>query len=129
MKVKKFESIKLRFKGLLWYATWILIIILLASTVKNIGKVNAIRKQIEDERIKVERMQTENVELQSRIVESQGSDFIEKQIRDKLGLSREGEAIVILPEESVVKSLSPPQTTQEDILPDPNWRKWFKLFF
>ena len=128
MADKKLESLKLKFKSFLGYATWVLVAALLVSTVKNVNRVVSIRKQVEDEKQRVEKMQADNAKLQVQIAEAQGSDFIEKQIRDKLGLSKEGEAIVVLPDESIIRSLAPPATTGEENLPDPNWKKWLKLF-
>ena len=128
MADKKLELIKLKFKSLLGYTAWILVAVLLVSTVKNINRVISIRKQVEEERERIQKMQADNAKLQAQIAEAQGSDFIEKQIRDKLGLSKEGEAIVVLPDESIVKSFAPPITASEETLPDPNWKKWLKLF-
>lgn len=126
---KKFESLKLKFKNLLRYLAWVMVVILLVSTIKNVNRVFSIRRQVLEEKERVEKMQSDNARLQSQIAEAQGTEFIEKQIRDKLGLSKTGEAIVILPEESVLRSLAPPLTSSEESLPDPNWVKWKKLFF
>jgi cell division protein FtsB len=126
---KKLETIKLKFKSLWGYVIWIIVIILVFSIIKNINRVLNIRKQVQIERQRVEKMQAENVGLQAKINQAQGQDFIDKQIRDKLGLTKEGEAIVILPDESIVRSLAPSVSTNQDTLPDPNWKKWKKLFF
>ena len=128
MADKKLELLKLKFKRLLGYATWFLVAALLVSTVKNVNRVIGIREQVREEQERVEKMQADNAKLQTQIAEAQGSDFIEKQIRDKLGLSKEGEAIVVLPDESIVRSFAPTTTTSEETLPDPNWKKWLKLF-
>lgn len=128
MADKKLELLKLKFKRLLGYATWFLVAALLVSTVKNVNRVIGIREQVREEQERVEKMQADNAKLQVQIAEAQGSDFIEKQIRDKLGLSKEGEAIVVLPDESIVRSFAPTITTSEEALPDPNWKKWLKLF-
>ncbi|KKR43644.1 MAG: coiled-coil [Microgenomates group bacterium GW2011_GWC1_41_20] len=129
MSDKKTELLKLKFKSLLGYAAWVLVVILLVSTVKNINRVLSIRKQVEEEKQRVEKMQSDNAKLQAQIMEAQGSEFIEKQIRDKLGLTKTGEVVVILPDESIVKRLAPPVTLDDETLPDPNWLKWKKLFF
>ena len=129
MKNKKLGLLEVKFKSVLGYTIWFLIVLLLISTVRNIGRVINIRKQVEVERQKVEKMQADNVKLQTQIAEAQGQDFIEKQIRNKLGLTKEGEAMVVLPDESIVRSLAPSLTSEEETLPDPNWKKWEKLFF
>lgn len=129
MKNKNLGSLEVKFKSVLGYAIWFLVVLLLVSTIRNIGRVISIRKQVEVERQKVEKMQADNAKLQTQIAEAQGQDFIEKQIRNKLGLTKEGEAVVVLPDESIVRSLAPSLTSEEETLPDPNWKKWQKLFF
>lgn len=125
---RKNEPVKRKFKKLLGYAAWILIIIFLASTVKNVERVISIRKQVNAEKMKIDKMQADNAKLQAQITEAQSQNFIDKQIRDKLGLTKVGEVMVVLPDELVVKSLAPQAPTDEELLPDPNWRKWLKLF-
>ena len=129
MSDKKSEALKSRFKKVLGYATWALVVILIISATKNINKVISIRKQVEAERQRVEKMQADNAKLQAQIAEAEGADFIDKQMHDKLGFTKTGETVVVLPEDSIVKSLAPVQTPDEDTLPDPNWMKWKKLFF
>jgi cell division protein FtsB len=129
MKIVKIDSIGLRLKSIPRYATWVLVVFLLISITKNIGRVMSIRRQVEEERVRVEKMEAENERVRAQIAEAQGADFIEKQIRDKLGLTKEGEAIVVLPDEAVLKSFAPARETDENALPDPNWMKWRNLFF
>jgi cell division protein FtsB len=124
-KIDRFKNLP---KKALGYATWILVFVLLFSTVKNINRVASIRSQVEKERQKVEKMQADNRKLEEQVAEVQGSEFIEKQIRDKLGLVKPGEAIVVLPDAEILKKLVPQKSTEEDSLPDPNWKRWMKLF-
>jgi len=105
-----------------------LVFLLLISTVKNIGRVGSINKAVQSEKDKVEKMKQENAELEAQIAQTQGSAFIEKQIRDKLGLAKAGEAIVVLPDVEILKKLAPRIPVEENTLPDPNWKKWIHLF-
>ena len=116
-------------KKALGWGTWILVVLLLVSTVRNIQRVKGIRSQVEKEREKVAKMQAENAQLEEQIAIAEGTNFIEKQIRNKLGLVKPGEAIVVLPDTEILKKMAPQIVTEEDILPDPNWKKWKKLFF
>lgn len=129
MSNKKSDFFNLKFKRLLGFAVWVLVAILLFSTAKNINRMMSIRKQVEEERKKVEKLEADNTKLQAQIAETQGSEYIERQIRNKLGLTKAGEVVVVLPDEEIVKSFAPPDTVEEDTLPDPNWVKWKKLFF
>jgi cell division protein FtsB len=125
---KKTEKLPNWLKKTLSLGIWVLVALLLVSTVRNIQRVAGIRAQVEKERQKVEKMQADNRKLEEQIAQAEGSDFIEKQIRDKLGLVKPGEAIVVLPDTEILKKLAPQEVTQEDTLPDPNWKKWLKLF-
>jgi hypothetical protein len=42
---------------------------------------------------------------------------------------KEGEVIVVLPDEDILRKLAPLLPTEENTLPEPNWKKWEKLFF
>ena len=67
--------------------------------------------------------------MQEKLDKVQSEEFIEKQLRDILGMVREGEIVIILPEDDIVRSFAPKFEKEEEVLPDPNWKKWLKLFF
>jgi cell division protein FtsB len=111
------------------YAIWGLIILLSLSVFKNIGRNIQISSQIQAEKAKLAKIQSENNKLQEELAQAQSPDFIEKQVRNKLGLAKEGEAIVVLPDAEILRKLAPQMPVEVDSLPDPNWVKWKKLFF
>ena len=115
-------------KKILGIATWFLIVFLLISTVKNLQKVAGIRSAVQAEKAKVEKMKEDNAALQAQIAQIQSPEFIEGQIRNKLGLVKPGEAIVVLPDVNILRKLAPQIPVETDTLPDPNWKKWEKLF-
>ncbi len=122
------EKLKKKLGRLAGFAIWILIIILFLSLIKNLGGASRIRADIATEEARVRKMQEDNENLAQEVAQAQSRVFVEKQIRDKLGLVKEGEAIVVLPDEETLRILAPKNTTEEDALPDPNWKKWLKLF-
>ncbi|MBI4037187.1 septum formation initiator family protein [Candidatus Daviesbacteria bacterium] len=73
------------------------------------------------------KLQKKNAELKKRLSEVQGVQFIESQARDKLGLSRARETVVIIPQEEIDKILQQSQIAKALVLP--NWQAWLKLFF
>jgi len=125
---KVIERVKSKAKKVLGWTTWILVLLLLISTVKNVRKVADINSAVQKEKDKMEKMKQENAQLEAQIAQIQGDAYIEKQIRDKLGLAKPGEAIVILPDREIIKKLAPQMPVEEETLPDPNWKKWIKLF-
>lgn len=72
--------------------------------------------------LEVRSQESENQKLKKRLAEVQSPEFIEKEAREKLGLGKEGETIVVLPsQESGARS-------QEPGASGPNWRKWWKMY-
>ena len=110
------------------YLLLFLCIVFALSLARNIARIK--NAQVRMERIKgrVEKLQKENEELQLKIEEAKKQEYIEKQLRDKLGLSKEGETIVVLPDADTLRKLVPPIPEEEETLPDPNWKKWLKAF-
>jgi cell division protein FtsB len=61
--------------------------------------------------------------LEQRLYFVNTTQFIENQAREKLGLVKPGEHIVLAP---------PPTTPEKSVVvidTTPNWQKWWKLFF
>lgn len=55
---------------------------------------------------------------------AQSPEFIEQQARQKLNLQREGEVVVVMPQD-----LASPQPQTAVEAEPPNWQKWWRLFF
>jgi cell division protein FtsB len=127
-KDKIAEILKAKLDKLWGYVLWLMVVLLALSTARNIGKVVAIRTEIKKENDKVAKIKAENDKLKDEVASVQGPEFIEKEVRDKLGLARPGEAVVVLPDESTLRSLAPQGITEADALPDPIWKRWLKLF-
>jgi cell division protein FtsB len=113
---------------ILFYSIFGLILMLSVTLVKNVIRTNQIREQIEAEKVKIAKIQAENDKLASEVAQTQSAEFIEREMRNKLGLGKEGEAVVVLPDSDVLRKLAPVIPVEVDTLPDPNWRKWLKLF-
>lgn len=98
------------------------------SLIRNIFKITAASKQIDEAKGRVEKLAEENEELKRQLALAQSEAFIETQFRDRLGLSKEGEIVVVLPDEETLRKIAPTLDAEEETLPDPPWRKWLKLF-
>ncbi len=129
MKNKFLEKFQFGTQKFISYGIWLMLIVLGFSVIQNANKVIATRRDIETEREKVTKMKEVNASLEKSIAEAQSAIFIEKQVRDRLGLAKAGESIVILPDVETVRKLAPKIASEESVLPDPNWKKWEKLFF
>ena len=96
----------------------------------NISKILSANGKISKAEQNLKTFQKENYELRQELQEVQKGQFLEKQARDKLGLAKEGEVVLVLPGREIIKKANhdyqkPVETA--DVLP--NWQKWLKLIF
>jgi cell division protein FtsB len=125
---KESEGLKIFTEKITRYIGLGVSVLLLISLLGSISRMKSVGLKIDREKEKIEKLKKENEELQKNVEIARSEEFIEKQLRDKLGLAKEGEIIVILPDSETVKKFAPKIDEEEEILPEPNWRKWLKLF-
>ena len=65
----------------------------------------------------------ENAVLQQKLEAIASEEYVEKIARDKLGMVKDGESIVLLPDEAKGGS------KKEELLKRTNWQQWWGLFF
>ena len=75
----------------------------------------------------VYKLEAENRELKKQFEEIQSPEFIEQQARDKLGLSKVGETIIIIPDEKLKSVLSASESAKVTRLP--NYQGWLRVFW
>lgn len=109
-------------------ASVVIFLILTSSLVKSLKRIAEGRALVRRNEAKLEKIQKENEKLEEQLKIIQSDEFVEKQLRNKLGLVKEGEIVVVLPEADIVKRLSPVIPEEEEAKPKPNWQKWIELF-
>jgi cell division protein DivIC len=67
---------------------------------------------------------TQNSQLQEQLREATSPAFIEQAARDKLGLVRTGETVVIMDKSQILNPDS-----QKNLQELPPWKQWWSLFF
>jgi len=97
----------------------------LVVIVRQLGSVWRLVKagdRIKQAKTELSQLESDNLQLKQRLAQIDSPEFIEKEARDKLGLGREGETILILPEQS--------SDQKEDLASDsrPNWKQWWDLY-
>lgn len=107
----------------------IVILFVVASMVNTTLRILKRGDAVEEAKAKLAQVEAEKKRLAEELSRVNSAEFIEEQARDKLGLAKEGETVVVLPPDEVLRSLAP--ATEEDelfleILPI--WRRWVKLF-
>lgn len=88
----------------------------------NIWRIWKAGERVDSARIELETAKKEQEELKKRLAEVQTSEFVEREARDKLGFGREGEVILVLPQdEETTSQVQESQTSS-------NWRQWWDLY-
>ncbi len=111
------------------YLGLLLLIGLATSLVRSYQKVVRTKAIIEREKDKIERLKKENTTLEEDLIRVKSAEYIESQLRDKLGLAKTGEIVLVLPDSETLKKLAPKMEEEEETLPDPPCKKWANLFF
>lgn len=123
-----FQAFKLRLRVYSSYALAGVLILLIVSLARNITRTVKVQERIEKKEKEIQKLEDKNKELKAELRVISSEEFTEKQLRDKLGLAREGEYVIVLPDEEVLRSLIPEDEGEDENLPDPTWKKWYNLF-
>lgn len=100
----------------------LILIVTLSRSIISVWQKRDVIREREETLAKIE---AENEALKKRLALSQSPDYIEREAREKLGLTRPGESVVLMPPATEAAKLL------EELLPKPlpNWRQWWRLFF
>jgi cell division protein FtsB len=109
-------------------ASVIVFFILASSLVKSLKRIQIGQSVVEKTQVKIDKANEENKRLAEQVQITQSEEFMEKQLRDKMGLAKEGEIILVLPEADIVRKLSPHIPEEQEIKPKTNPQKWLELF-
>jgi hypothetical protein len=99
--------------------------VMAVKTSENVMRLWKAGKGVENTRIKVKEAEKENESLKKRLFEVRSDDFVEREARDKLGMGKEGEMILILPEMNKLEASSAKDSEERQ----ETWRKWWNLYF
>ena len=105
----------------------LLLIILIIFALRSgygIWKLWRTRSLVQDAQIRLEKTRLENQRLTQKLAEIQSEEFVEREAREKLGLGKAGEVVLILPDQN-----NNPQTEIKNYkLKIKNWRLWWDLY-
>jgi cell division protein FtsB len=102
-------------------------VVMAMNSVKNILSLWAAgSRPVEADQILSEK-EAENAILKARLGEVQSDEFVEREARNKLGMVREGEVLVVIPPQSGGEQNPPLSEATEG--QGPNWKRWWKLYF
>jgi len=83
-------------------------------------------QKIDDLEARLEKLHQENRDLKQDLEYKKSDEFAEAEIRNKLGLAKEGEKVFVVPKKDD-KGLTTNDERTED--QEQNWKKWWNLFF
>jgi cell division protein FtsB len=111
-----------------WIVPITVFVLLISSFIKSIQSIKRGNMLLEKNRQNLTKIWEENKKLEQQLEILKSDFYIEKQLRDKLGLAKEGEIILVLPEPEIVKKLAPKLPEPVVVKPKPNWQKWLEIF-
>jgi cell division protein FtsB len=88
----------------------------------NIWRIVKSGERVKQAEVELQQAKTEQEELKKRLIEVQSPEFVEREARDKLGFGREGEIILVLPQDVEMPNDEGQMTNT------PNWRLWWDLY-
>lgn len=71
-------------------------------------------------------VEIKNKELKEQLKQAASLDFVERQARDKLNYTREGETVVVIPQSKIEQVLGIAKQVEQRL---PNPLGWWKVFF
>ncbi len=113
------------FRTRLFRAAFLLICLTIAvGVIRSVVVVAQKRGIVQARRTVLVREQAKRADLEAQLREATSAAFIERSARDKLGLVKEGESVVILDKSQISNS-----NTQKIPQEIPSWKQWWRLFF
>jgi hypothetical protein len=106
----------------------IITIMVVVSFVQNVRSLQRGRLELAKIQEKIRIEEEKNQKAKKDLEIAQSNTYKEQQIREKLGLVKEGETLVVLPDKNEVRRLGEVQVTEKKTQEDPNWLQWVKLF-
>ncbi len=111
-------------RNLLLVLAFLVSILLIVNSTKRILSFHSTSRGIVEAEARLERLKKENEALKRDLEYKKSDQFTEGEIRNKLGLAKKGEEIVVVP-----KDESDKQQETSNKKEKANWEKWRELFF
>lgn len=100
---------------------------LIVSFTRDLWVLRQKEKEITQSQLQLEKAKIGNKGLKEELEYVQSEAFIEKEARDKLGMAKPGETVLVLPQlEGIVNFVSFGEAEEKEL---PNWQRWWRLFF
>lgn len=114
-------------KRIYYWLAIIFSLILIINFSKDLWQLLGRRDRINQAEEKLTEAKIDNQELKAQKNQYQQEEFFESEARNKLLMAKEGEVVVILPEE--LKDLKDEVVEQTEPVELPVWRQWLEIFW
>jgi SMC interacting uncharacterized protein involved in chromosome segregation len=104
------------------------VIIFISSALQTLGKIKKVNEEVAEKEEKLAELKKKEDELKKKYEEITSDEYMEKQLRNQLNLSKENEIVLVLPPDEILMKLVPPDKVEEQVDLTPNWKKWAELF-
>lgn len=111
------------FRLIITVVSFLLVVSLSRSIMSLWGKYDIVRERQQE----LDREKDRNAKLKAEFREVQRLEFIEREAREKLGMVKEGEAIVLMPNDKLQMTNGEKEEKVQEVIP--KWKQWWKLFF
>lgn len=115
------------FKKLTYGLVIVIVLVIAYNLLRQITQALKSGERLSEATEELYKLQNKNQELKKKLPQIQSLDFIEQQARDKLGLSKKGETVVIIPEDKLKLVMGASASAQIPRLSNP--LGWLKVFF
>jgi cell division protein FtsB len=112
---------------------WIIVLVSIFMIISLSGSVMDLwgrRTVVEKERERLIQLEKKNNELTKKLEMVQTTAFVEKEARERLGMAKEGDTVIIMDDSSTLPSGKSGMTiTNTSSGQLPNWKRWWQVFF
>ncbi len=105
------------------------LVMFLSSSVRTFKRLRNIDEEADIKERELVELRDREAQLKSKYEEITSDDYIEKQLRNQLNMTKENELILILPPDEILVKLVPKDEIINEDNTVPNWRKWAEIFF
>jgi len=84
------------------------------------------RTIVEERKHTLETLQEKEKSLENKYEKTKTKEFVEREARERLGLMKEGESIILLPEQTGENS---PEDVLKEVQQEQNWKRWWLAFY
>ncbi|MCX7928747.1 MAG: hypothetical protein N2558_03635 [Patescibacteria group bacterium] len=124
-----FSQKESKFSKIVFYTGIVFLLLFLSSFFKTLfqyfSAINIVSKYEQKVQVELDKQS----EIKEKLKETDDFYFAEKMLRDKLGMARQGEIVVVLPSEDELRKIVP--RLYDDVKEEKvsNWEMWLKIFY